>query len=137
MTDGAQILLGHATRSPRWDIPKGVMLPDEAPEQAAMRELKEETGLSVQPNELVALGIHGYLPRKDLALFLWRRVPLPDPRTLHCASVFVIDDGRTLPEFDRFGLFDWEAAVTRVGRNMARVLREVRGLRSGGLPAAP
>lgn len=132
ITDGTQILLGHATRSPRWDIPKGVRLPGEMPKQAAARELEEETGLSVPPEELSALGTYRYLPRKDLALFLWRPVSLPEPRTLRCASVFVTPDGKTLPEFDRFGLFGWDAALTRVGRNMARVLGEMRVLCGGG-----
>jgi hypothetical protein len=31
-----------------------------------------------------------------------------------------------LPEFDRFGIFDWHDALSRVGRNMARVLASVR-----------
>lgn len=140
VTDGTQVLLGHATRSPRWDIPKGVMLPGEAPRQAAARELQEETGLAVPPDELSALGTWRYLPRKDLALFVWRPVPLPDPRTLRCDSVFATADGKTLPEFDRFGLFDWGAALTRVGRDMARVLGEAHilcGCREAASQPAP
>jgi hypothetical protein len=31
-----------------------------------------------------------------------------------------------LPEFDRFGLFAWDEALNRVGKNMARVLGEIR-----------
>jgi hypothetical protein len=30
-----------------------------------------------------------------------------------------------LPEFDRFGLFQWDAALTRVGKNLARVLTSI------------
>ena len=31
-----------------------------------------------------------------------------------------------MPEFDRFGLFAWDAALTRVGKNLARVLAAIR-----------
>ena len=49
VTDGERILLGHATRSPRWDIPKGVAEPGESFVNTAARELFEETSLSVSP----------------------------------------------------------------------------------------
>ena len=70
--DGRQILLGHATRSPRWDIPKGEAEPGEGFAEAASRELFEETGLLVPAAGLTALGVHPYLRAKDLALFAWR-----------------------------------------------------------------
>jgi 8-oxo-dGTP pyrophosphatase MutT (NUDIX family) len=124
ITDGKQILLGHATRSPRWDIPKGIAEVGEDPVSAATRELQEETGLEATPAELVPLGIHRYLPGKDLVLFEWRRATMPDPATLRCTSRFAI--GNTLlPEFDRFGIFARHDALSRVGRNMARVLASV------------
>jgi 8-oxo-dGTP pyrophosphatase MutT (NUDIX family) len=122
VSDGRLVLLGHASRSPRWDIPKGVADPGESFPQAAARELHEETGLSVPASELVELGIYSYLRGKDLALFAWRPQPLPDPQTLVCTTHFALANGTLLPEFDRFGLFSWEEALTRVGKNMARVL---------------
>lgn len=127
VTDGNLLLLGHATRSPRWDIPKGLAEPGEAPVDAAARELREETGLEVPAGALTSLGVHRYLPGKNLALFVWRPATMPDPAALVCASVFPTSGGASLPEFDRFALFAWDDATTRVGRNMARVLAEVRG----------
>jgi 8-oxo-dGTP pyrophosphatase MutT (NUDIX family) len=125
VTDGTRLLLGHATRSPRWDIPKGLAEPGEDFAEAAVRELREETGLEAAPAVLVRRGIHRYRPGKDLALFEWRPAVMPDPATLQCTSHFAV--GKTLlPEFDRFGLFDWSEALSRVGRNMARVLTSVR-----------
>lgn len=120
--DGERILLGHTTRSPRWDIPKGEAEPGEDFAAAAARELQEETGLAVAPAALIALGVRPYLRGKDLALFAWAPSPLPDPKSLVCASHFALPDGTLLPEFDRFGLFSWDEAMGRVGRNMARVL---------------
>ena len=126
VTDGERILLGHATRSPRWDIPKGVAEPCEDFPAAAARELFEETGLAAAPDGLAGLGVHPYLRSKDLALFAWVMPQLPDPQSLTCTSRFALADGTLLPEFDRFGLFLWDEALTRVGKNMARVLASIR-----------
>jgi 8-oxo-dGTP pyrophosphatase MutT (NUDIX family) len=128
VSDGQKILLGHATRSPRWDIPKGLAKGGETFIDAAIRELNEETGLIVTPDELVDMGVHDYLPTKRIALFGWHRDPLPDPHRLVCRSTVLIK-GAYFPEFDRFGIFDWNGALTRVGKNLGRVLRLV------GLPS--
>lgn len=128
VTDGARILLGHATRSPRWDIPKGLAEPGEALVGAAARELEEETGLIVPVSELRELGVFAYMRDKDLALFVWRPAAMPEPERLACRSTFALPNGASLPEFDRFGLFEWGEALTKVGKNMARVLGDVRAL---------
>jgi 8-oxo-dGTP pyrophosphatase MutT (NUDIX family) len=125
VTDGARILLGHATRSPRWDIPKGLAEPGESHAAAAVRELAEETGLVVTEAELRFLGVHAYLRDKDLALFAWVPRGMPDPARLVCRSTFTLPDGAVLPEFDRFGLFGWDAALQRVGKNLARLLAAI------------
>lgn len=127
VSDGRRLLLGHATRSPRWDIPKGVAEPGEDFADAAARELFEETGLEVAPAGLAELGRHLYLPNKDLALFLWHVPRMPDPAGLCCSSHFRAADGTELPEFDRFGVFPWEDALAKVGRNLRRVLFDLGG----------
>ena len=121
VTDGVRLLLGHATRSPRWDIPKGEAEPGESFAAAARRELAEETGLDAPAAALQPLGVFSYRRGKDLALFAWIPAQLPDPATLVCASHFAWQ-GRMLPEFDRFALFTLEEAVARVGKDMARLL---------------
>ena len=126
VTDGALLLLGHATRSPRWDIPKGIADPGEAFAVAAARELAEETSLRVPAEELHDLGVHAYMRGKDLALFEWRPAPLPDPGALQCHSTFLLPNGSVAPEFDRFRLVPWDEALTMVGKNMARVLAGIR-----------
>lgn len=126
VTDGERVLLGHATRSPRWDIPKGSAEPSETFPVAAARELLEEAGLVIAPEALTDLGVHPYLRGKDLALFMWKAAQLPDPRRLTCTSRFALPNGTLLPEFDRFGLFAWEDALSLVGKNLARVLASVR-----------
>ena len=121
VTDGERILLGHATRSPRWDIPKGIAEPGESLAAAAARELHEETGLSVPETALRPLGVFPYRRDKDLALFCWTPPQLPDPGTLVCTSHFSFN-GTMLPEFDRFGLFSRDEALTRVGKGLSQLL---------------
>lgn len=131
VTDGAHVLLGHATHSPRWDIPKGIAEPGESFRAAALRELEEETGLVVAPDVLCELGVQRYMSGKDLALFVWRPAALPAPERLVCRSMFALPNGTMVPEFDQFGVFPWEAALGKVGKNMARVLAALR--QSGAL----
>ena len=125
VTDRQRILLGHATRSPRWDIPKGVAELDEGFPATAAREVFEETGLTVALDELSELGVYPYLRGKDLALFAWVLPQLPDPQSLSCSTKFALTNGTLLPEFDRFGAFPWDEALQRVGKNLARVLRSI------------
>lgn len=126
VTDRQRLLLGHATHSPRWDIPKGIADPGESHRAAAVRELDEETGLIVPPDALQELGVHRYLPGKDLALFVWTPAEMPRVETLVCRSTFPLPSGAMVPEFDRFGLFDWDAALGKVGKNLAGVLGSLR-----------
>ena len=127
VSDGQRLLLGHATHSPRWDIPKGIAEPGEDFRAAAVRELEEETGLAVSQEALCDLGVHRYMPGKDLALFGWMRPDMPRADTLTCRSMFALASGAMVPEFDKFGVFDWDEALGKVGKNMARVLAEIRG----------
>ena len=126
VTDGERVLLGHATRSPRWDIPKGLAEAGETLAATAIRELTEETGLIASEADLRPLGTHPYLRGKDLALFAWMPTPLPSPNSLTCRSTFALPSGALVPEFDRFGLFTWDEALGKVGKNLARALATVR-----------
>ncbi len=125
VTDGNRLLLGHASRSPRWDIPKGVADPGETFTEAACRELREETGLVAPRDALRPLGVKPYLRNKDLALFAWVVDALPDPAALTCAAFYELRNGARLPEFDRFGLYTIDDALPRVGKNLARLLAEI------------
>ncbi|HKD36655.1 MAG TPA: hypothetical protein VKB78_07635, partial [Pirellulales bacterium] len=64
---------------------------------------------------------------KDLALFAWQPPQLPDPQSLVCISLFALPNGTMLPECDRFDLFPWNEALLRVGKNLARILTDIRG----------
>lgn len=126
VTDGARVLLGRFARRELWDIPKGRAEPGESFLEAATRELREETGLEAPPGALRDLGVHRYLPAKDLALFLWRVEAMPAPEDLLCTSYFRAADGVVLPEFDSFTVLPWAEALPKVGRNLQRVLGDIR-----------
>jgi len=46
VVDGARILLISTQKGRRWQLPKGHIEPGETPEQAAVREVREETGVT-------------------------------------------------------------------------------------------
>src|ERR1051325_2439482 len=124
ITDGKRLLLGHATGSPRWDIPKGMAEAGESFAAAAGSALQAEAGLAVAEAEWRPLGVHPYRRGKDLALFCWPSPELPDPKQLTCTSHFTLG-GRVVPECERFALFSQEEACQRVGKDMARRLAEI------------
>ena len=121
VTDGALLLVGHATLSARWDIPKGIAEPGESFRAAAVRELREETELAAEPEALIDCGVHRYRAGKDLALFVLRVAAMPEPAVLRCRSHF-LRNGREFPEFDRFAVMPWRQATEKVGHDMRRVL---------------
>lgn len=98
------LLLGHVTHTPRWDIPKGLQDPGESAVEAAVRELREETGLVVPPDALSDLGRFDY--RRDKALHLFRLdvdAELPDLASLACTSTFPHrTTGKPTPEMDAY-----------------------------------
>lgn len=64
-----QVLLAHATGSRWWDLPKGGAEAGETPRQAALREVREETGLVLEADALQEIGLLAYRPQKNLHLF--------------------------------------------------------------------
>ena len=126
ITDGNNVLLGHVTKGKWWDLPKGGVNPGESFLQAAVRELREETGIEVDGAVLSPLGIFTYKPKKDLALYLWRVDSMPDPDSLECISYFTDKRGRSIPELDSFQVVSWNEAAKKVNPDMAQVLSKVR-----------
>ena len=126
VTDGTHLLIAHATRTPRWDIPKGLADPGEDPAAAARRELREETGLEAPPSALVPCGTHPYLRNKDLALFAWRVPAMPDPATLRCTAMVERLGQPPFPEMDRFAVLPWDTALAHLVPAMARILATLR-----------
>ncbi len=66
-----RVLLGHRRDMDLWNLPGGRMEPGEAPDEAIIREVQEETGLEVRAGKLV--GVYSK-PDKDELIFLFRCV---------------------------------------------------------------
>ena len=124
ISNGQQLLLGHVTNGKHWDIPKGGIDPGESAMDGAIRELKEETGLVVEPHQLMLLGQFDYKPKKDLVLYCWPVSVMPDQSLLVCKSMFDGFKGRQ-PELDRFAVVAWSQLANYCGKDLVRVLHSV------------
>jgi len=114
-------LLAHATRTPRWDLPKGKIEAGETPLEAALRETLEEIGLDMSgyTEQLQDMGQHPYLPKKDLHLF---RLDLPEALDLsNCSCSTYIKRGEEnehYPETDAYAWVPPNQVVERVGKSL-------------------
>ncbi|HVW50999.1 MAG TPA: NUDIX hydrolase [Trinickia sp.] len=105
LLDGrGRVLLAHATETSHWDIPKGQPDAGEAPLEAALRELREETGIELAPQRLKDLGRFAYRRDKDLHLFAARVEDGEiDLARCVCTSMFPSrKHGGPIPEMDAF-----------------------------------
>ena len=69
-----EVLLVYRPRYEDWSFPKGKLDPGETPLEAAIREVREETGYEVEPGELA--GAVGYMVRgTPKAVLYWRMTP--------------------------------------------------------------
>ncbi len=117
-----ELLLCHVTGQSHWDLPKGGIQRGETPRQAAVRETREETGVSFEGAALLDLGRCGYTAKKDLHLFATLSERL-DPRQLRCDSHFIERRSRrALPEMDDFGWFARERIAALCAPALAAVL---------------
>lgn len=122
---GPAILMGHATGTNRWDIPKGHIEPGERPIDAAVRELEEETGIQTYPSFLMDLGRHEYIKgKKDLHLFVYTGFENFVPEDCVCTSYFE-RDGQQIPEMDTFAWVHMKNLNKYAGKSLVKLLNEL------------
>ncbi len=80
------------------DIPKGHVEKGEEYVTTAVREVFEETGLQLNPEELDDLGHFEYTHYKDLHLFLYETEALPSISQMKCSSSFTNELGQDVLE---------------------------------------
>jgi 8-oxo-dGTP pyrophosphatase MutT (NUDIX family) len=126
LNERAEILLCHATETNHWDIPKGMVDPGEMPREAALRELREETGIVLVASAWRDLGVYAYRSDKSLHLYAHRIDAVEiDIAACLCTSLFPSRrNGRMIPEMDEFAWVALDAVPRYTGRNLARVLRD-------------
>ncbi|KTS70089.1 hypothetical protein NS206_02050 [Microbacterium testaceum] len=109
-----------------WEFPAGSALRAESSRRGAARELEEETGLSIAPDDLVLVG----RVIEERALFdLWiarvdgEPVPVPDPEEVQDAEWVTLDEVRRRWQAGMFASpwnarFDqlWDTLAREVGR---------------------
>ena len=117
-----EILMIHATGQSFWDIPKGTKSLEETECEAAIRELKEETGIELCPSDLIDMSWYQYNGYKDLWLFI-AKMPDVDMNKLSCSSYFE-KDGYQHPEADQFQMIALEDAPFKACKSMSRLLNQ-------------
>ena len=124
-----QLLMAHATGQKHWDIPKGGAEPGESARTAAIREVREETGIDLSSASMEELGLLRYHARKDLHLF---RAVLHtrdcDIAACRCDSFFPHHvSGALTPEVDEFRWIDIPDLPAFAAKSMTALMRTLPG----------
>lgn len=121
-----KFLICHATMSPWWSIPKGIKNKNESLAAAAIRELREETGIELNENQLEFAGVFPYTDKKDLALFKYNLNHPIDIKSLKCTSYFFhAKTKKQLPETDSFKFVDLKEAKNKLNKKLYYIISEV------------
>lgn len=130
LDEQGRVLLAHATDTTHWDIPKGQGEEGEAPIDAALRELIEETGIALAPERLTNLGRFVYRREKDLHLFA-ARVTLGEVAIERCVCTSMFPsrrDGSMIPEMDAFRWVEPEHVEQYASRSLTRLFQTTLSL---------
>ncbi len=90
-----------------YDLPKGKIDAGETPEQGAVREVREETGMNLEISGLIKLGyFDDYTSEKGIHIYSYQVSQLPSIKSLHCESY--IDKEKHKPEMIGYKIVELE-----------------------------
>jgi 8-oxo-dGTP pyrophosphatase MutT (NUDIX family) len=116
------LLMCHATNNNFWDIPKGGLDINETPINAAIRELQEETGFIVKPEDLTDLGVFEYNNKKDLHLFLYNLDSKFNAEEGICTTYFMCPYKKiNVPEVDDFKYIPYNKVTSSCAKSFIKV----------------
>ena len=126
MTPDKKILLGHITgQNGIYDIPKGMIENNETPKNTAARELYEETGIVIDPDNLIDYGIRKYYSKKDLHVFMYHSKHIINLQELQCTSYFSNNKGEQLPEINGYILSSINDLSKYIRPKLLKVLQSI------------
>ena len=102
--DGAEVLLVHRPAYDDWSFPKGKLEPDESEEDAAVREVEEETGLRCRLQRELATTRYRDARGRSKTVRYWLMTPVAGV----LAAANEIDDARFVPIAEAPGLLTYE-----------------------------
>lgn len=123
--DGGKILLvkrpWHKKRGGLWEFPGGKIEDNETPQEALKRELREELGVEILPQDIIIREIYTY-PDEIIELILIKATLLGEPILKEAVEMRWVD----LKDLENMELCPADREVLRVYKNLKKRKMELR-----------
>lgn len=129
VNENFEILMAHVTNSSPeiWDLPKGMIEDNESPIDAAIRECKEEFGITLDRSKLVEIGNCAYNSQKNIWVFITMMDKKDvDLSSLICDSMFLdVGSGKESPEVDGYKWMKFADVPYDCAKSMNKLLHQL------------